>query len=163
MKNIVPAITLLLLTSLNTHAQVKKASVADLSFMTGTWVQKNDWGDLEEFWGAPTGDNMVSSFRCVKDEKVILYEFVVIEQDGAMPVMKIRHFNRRSMAWEEKDKPFLLPLVSLAGNEATFESLDKSVRLTYTRAAADKMDVILNERDKNGVWKKDVFNYNLKQ
>jgi len=163
MKKIIPPVILLLLSSLNTHAQLKTASVKELSFMAGTWAQKNKWGDLEEFWGLPMGDNMVSSFRCVKDGTVTFYEFVVIEQEGAIPVMKIRHFNRGSIAWEEKDKPYLLPLTGLADKEATFEALDKSVRLTYKRVATDKLDVILNEKDKNGAWKKDVFNYLLKK
>jgi hypothetical protein len=107
-------------------AQLKKASVKDLAFMAGTWTLKHEWGDMEEFWGPPMGDNMVSTFRCVKDGKMVFYEFMAIEQSDSIPVMKLRHFNKGSIGWEDKDKPYLMPVIKLAANEVvTFESLDK--------------------------------------
>lgn len=142
-------------------AQLKKASVKDLAFMAGTWTLKHEWGDMEEFWGKPMGDNMVSTFRCVKNGKVVFYEFMAIEQDNDIPVMKLRHFNKGSIGWEEKDKPYLMPAIKIAKNEVVFESLNKSVRITYKRLNPLKMDCILDEKDKDGKWKKDVFNYTL--
>ena len=41
--------------------------------------------------------------------------------------------------------------------------LDKAVRITYKRVSPLKMDCILDEKDKDGNWKKDVFNYTLKK
>ena len=155
---------IIMLTSLSNagFAQIKAAKVTELAFMAGTWTQHHKWGDMEEYWGRPMGDNMVSSFRNVKDGKVTFYEFVVIEQTGDIPVMKMRHFNRGSIAWEEKDKPYLLLLVKLEKNLAGFESLDKKVRLVYKRADPEKMDVVLEEKGKDDKWQKDVFNYTLK-
>jgi hypothetical protein len=131
-------------------AQTLKANTKDLSFMTGTWAQKHEWGDMEEFWGAPMGDCMVSTFRCVKDGKVVFYEFVVIEQTGAVPVLKLRHFNPGSIGWEDKYSPLLFPLVSLQNNKAVFETADKSLRMTYSVVPKSKMDIELEEKDKTG-------------
>ncbi len=157
------AITLILASLSNAgFTQIKVAKVDQLAFMAGTWTQHHKWGDMEEFWSKPMGDNMVSSFRNLEDGKVTFYEFVVIEQTGNIPVMKMRHFNKGSIAWEEKDKPYLLPLVKLEKDLAGFESLDKNVRLAYKRVSAEKMDVILEEKGKDGKWQKDVFNYTLK-
>ncbi|TFF36660.1 DUF6265 family protein [Mucilaginibacter psychrotolerans] len=142
-------------------AQTKKASVKDLAFMAGKWTLKHEWGDMEEFWGAPMGDNMVSTFRCVKDGKVVFYEFMVIEASESMPVMKLRHFNKGSIGWEEKDKPYLMPAIKITKNEVVFESVDKTVRITYRRVSTVKLDCILDEKDKKGTWKKDIFNYSL--
>lgn len=161
LKYIAIIITLASLTN-TAFAQVKEEKVSQLAFMAGTWTQQHKWGDMEEFWSKPMGDNMVSSFRNVKDGKVTFYEFVVIEQTDSIPVMKMRHFNRGSIAWEEKDTPFLLPLVKLEHDLAGFESVDKSVRLAYKRVSTEKMDVILEEKGKDGKWQKDVFNYTLK-
>ncbi|MFA6085291.1 DUF6265 family protein [Mucilaginibacter sp.] len=147
--------------TLSASAQLKKAYVKDLAFMTGTWTLKHEWGDMEEFWGQPMGDNMVSTFRCVKNGKVVFYEFMAIEQSDSIPVMKLRHFNKGSIGWEDKDKPYLMPAVKIAANEVVFESLDKAVRITYKRINPLKMDCILDEKDKDGKWKKDVFNYAL--
>jgi hypothetical protein len=157
-------LVLLILTITPTaFAQVTKATVKDLAFMAGTWAQKHPWGDMEEFWGPPMGDNMICSFRCIKDGSPVFYEFIVIEPVNSTPVMKIRHFNKGSIAWEEKDKPYLLPLIRWKKNEAEFEATDKQVRIVYKRLSPVKLDSYLYEKDKAGKWKKDEFNYILKK
>ena len=130
--------------------------------MAGTWTLKHKWGDMEEFWGPPMGNNMVSSYRCVKDGKVVFYEFVVIEQTNGLPIMKMRHFNPGNIGWEEKDKPLSYKLISLTKNKAVFESPEKTLKLIYERLNHVKMNVILDEKDKNGIWQKEVFAYTLK-
>ena len=157
------AILLILIVGFTASAQSRKPSVRDLSFMAGTWTLKHQWGDMEEFWGQPMGDNMVSTFRCVKGGKVVFYEFMAIEQSDSAAVMKLRHFNKGSIGWEEKDKPYLMPAVKFANNEVVFESLDKTVRITYKRLSPLKLDCTLDEKDKDGKWSKDVFNYTLKK
>ncbi|WEA02053.1 DUF6265 family protein [Mucilaginibacter sp. SJ] len=99
----------------------------------------------------------------VKDGKVAFYEFVVIEEQNQVPVFKMRHFNRGSIGWEEKDKPLLFYLVNIEKNKADFELKDKSVHITYQLIAPDKLDVILIEKDKEGKLKKDIFNYSRKK
>jgi len=145
------------------HAQLKKATVKDLAFMSGTWVQKSAWGDLEEYWSSPQGESMVSSFRCLQEGKAVFYEFVVIEQEGDLPVMKMRHFNRSSIGWEDKDSPIWFPLVSLQRNKAIFYAKDKDVRLTYQLLSANRLLLILEEKDDKGTPKKDIFNFSRKQ
>lgn len=131
--------------------------------MAGKWTLKHQWGDMEEFWGAPMGDNMVSAFRCVKEGKVVFYEFMVIEDSGSMPVMKLRHFNKGSIGWEDKEKPYLMPAIKLTKSDVLFESADKKVRITYRRLSPVRLDCILDEQDKAGKWKQDVFAYTLKK
>lgn len=143
------------------NAQVK-AELKQLEFMTGTWHGSMEWGDMEEFWGAPMGDNMICSFRCVKDGKALFYEFILIEQsENGVPVMKLRHFDRGNIAWEEKDKPYEYPLTSLSAKKAIFESADKKTRLIYQRTAENKLLAIL-EREKDGKMEKDEFEYTKK-
>jgi hypothetical protein len=163
MKKLYLLTLILYIISANTFAQSKNASVKDLAFMAGTWAQKHPWGDMEEFWGPPMGDNMICSFRCIKNGNPIFYEFIVIEPVNGTPVMKIRHFNKGSIAWEEKDKPYLLPLIRWQKNEAEFEATDKQVRIVYKRLSPVKLDSYLYEKDKAGKWKKDEFNYVLKK
>jgi hypothetical protein len=163
MKKALLLILLISATICSASAQLKKASVKDLAFMAGTWTLKHEWGDMEEFWGPPMGDNMVSTFRCVKDGKIVFYEFMAIEQSDSVPVLKLRHFNKGSIGWEDKDKPYLMPVIKLTANEVTFQSLDKSVLITYKRISPLKMDCILDEKGKDGKWKKDVFGYTLRK
>ena len=133
-----------LLLPLGLCAQTFKADIKDLSFMTGTWGQHHEWGDMEEFWGPPMGNNMICSYRCVKAGKVLFYEFVVIEQSDSVPVMILRHFRPGNIAREEKDKPERYPLVSLEQNKAVFAS--PTVRLTYLKVDPGHMDILLEEK-----------------
>lgn len=150
------------LMALSGFSQLKKATVKDLSFMSGLWHQKSDWGDLEEYWSDANGESMVSSFRCIKDGKALFYEFVVIEQEGDIPVMKMRHFNRGSIGWEDKKTPLLFPLTKLKEKLAVFTSADQSVRLSYQRDSDQLLTVILEEKDKAGKPKKEVFHFTKK-
>lgn len=129
--------------------------------MSGTWTGKMEWGELEEYWGEPMGDNMICSFRCVKDGKALFYEFIVIEQSTeGVPVMKLRHFNPGSIAWEDKENPNDYPLASLTKNRAVFESADKKTRLIYERQSKNKLLAVL-EREKDGKVEVDNFIYLL--
>ncbi len=62
-----------------TNAQKPLAKITGLAFMSGTWQQKHVRGDMEEFWGPPMGNNMICSYRCVKDGKAVFYEFELDE------------------------------------------------------------------------------------
>jgi hypothetical protein len=139
-----------LLLPLDLLAQTFKADIKNLSFMTGTWGQHHEWGDMEEFWGPPMGNNMICSYRCVKDGKVLFYEFVVIEQSDSVPVMILRHFKPGSIAWEEKDKPERYPLVLLDLDKAVFAS--PTVRLTYRRVDQGHMDILLEEKKDTSIF-----------
>jgi len=138
-----------------------KAELNALNFISGNWAGSMAWGDMEEYWSEPMGDNMVCAYRCVKDGKVVFYEFIVIEQSqSGVPVMKLRHFGPGNMAKEEKDKPFEYPLAQLEGRKAVFESADRKTRLIYERIADTQLRAVL-ERDKNGKWEVDEFIYTL--
>ena len=146
--------------SINAEAQTV-AQLKDLGFLSGKWVTRNEWGDMEENWSSPVGNTMMCAYRCIKDGKVVFYEFIVIEQDATGPVMKLRHFSPGNIGWEEKDKPYLYPLTFLESDRARFERPDKKTALTFYRISADKLNVILERQDKDGKWVEDVFNYTL--
>jgi hypothetical protein len=156
---IVPLLLLALVCEVNAQAPVK--NIRDLSFMAGKWITHNAWGDMEENWSAPMGNSMMCSYRCVKDGKVIFYEFIVIEQTDTGPVMKLRHFSPGNIGWEEKDKPYDYPLMFLDKDLARFERPDKKTSLTFQRTSPDKLKVTLERQDKDGKWIEDVFDYTL--
>ena len=154
-------IMLLMLVSLTGWSQRPVSNISDLSFMAGKWTAKSEWGDMEENWSEPFGNSMMCSYRCVKDGKVVFYEFIVIEQTATGPVMKLRHFSPGNIGWEEKDKPYEYPLMFLESDRARFERPDKKTALTFHRLSETKMTVILEREDKDGKWVQDEFNYTL--
>jgi len=146
---------------LTSAGQAPTRDIKDLAFMSGKWVTKGAWGDMEENWSEPMGNCMMCSYRCVKDGKVVFYEFIVIEQSPTGPVMKLRHFSPGNIGWEEKDKPYEYPLMFLDLDRARFERPDKKTALTFYRVTKDKLKVILEREDKDGKWVQDEFNYTL--
>lgn len=135
--------------------------IKDLAFMSGKWITHSAWGDMEENWSEPMGNSMMCAFRCVKDGKVIFYEFMVIEQTDSGPVMSLRHFSPGNIGWEDKDKPYAYPLMFLEPDKARFERPDKKTALTFHRTGPENMKVILERQDKDGKWVEDVFDYKL--
>jgi hypothetical protein len=143
------------------YSQAPVRNIKDLAFMSGKWTTSGEWGDMEENWSEPFGNSMMCSYRCVKDGKVIFYEFIVIEQTATGPVMKLRHFSPGNIGWEEKDKPYEYPLMFLEADRARFERPDKKTALTFHRVTKDRLKVFLEREDKDGKWVQDEFNYVL--
>lgn len=144
-------------------AQLKSANIADLQFISGRWGMQHTWGYMEETWSAPMGNSMMCSYRCVKDGKVVFYEFIVIEQTDSVPVMRLRHFGPGSIGWEEKEAPGNYPLVLLQKNKAQFRKQGGSSVLTFTRQSPTQMHVFLENKNAQGNWEKIAFDYTLQQ
>jgi hypothetical protein len=156
-KNIL-AFLLLALSLVTLRAEAQK--IQDLSFISGKWTASMTWGDLEEYWSEPLGNCMTCMFRCVKNGKVVFYEFIIIEQQqDSVPVMKLRHFNPGNIAWEDKEKPYAYPLVKWETNKARFESPDRKTSMTFIRVAPENLTVILERTDKEGKPVIDTFDY----
>jgi hypothetical protein len=109
--------------------------------------RKTGIGRYGRILGLPMGYSMISSYRCVKDGKVVSYEFVVIEQGENVPLMKLRHFNPGSIGWEDKNSSLEYSLVELGKYKAVFEATDKSLRLIYWLVSKN-LEVILEEKIK---------------
>ena len=139
------------------------ATLDRLSWIAGHWEGEIGGALSEEIWSAPSGDAMMGMWRLVKDGKARVYEFLVIEQQAAGPVLTFRHFSPGLVAWEEKDRPLVLPLVRHTDSEAVFDNGDtaKPLRLTYRRPAPGELVVVL-ERMEQGKIASTEFRYRRK-
>lgn len=161
-KRLVVLISLLLFT-IGLRAQ--EASLPEsLSFMAGHWTTSHEWGEMEEIWSAPQGNNMMGTYRCVQNGKVVFYEFFVIEhlEGEAKPSLKLRHFSPGSIAWEDKKSPMLLNLASHEGTIAIFESVDGKTKIIYELTSPNTLSVVLRKKEDSD-WKDEVFAYNRKK
>ena len=139
-------------------ADSKPASVADLSWIAGQWQGKKGADQLDEHWSAPGGGTMMGAFRWIKNGKILVYEFLVIEDSTTGPVLTFRHFNAGLIAWEEKDKPLRCPLAGGGPGEAAFACEGGSTRLTFRRTGENGLNVLL-ERQEGGQARTDEFVY----
>lgn len=125
-------------------------TVADLAWIAGSWTGPMWGGRAEEHWTAPDGDNMLGMFRFVRADTARFYELLVIEQEPSGPALKLKHFDRGLIGWEEKNEALRLPLVSATQTEAVFDDQHAThpTRLTYRRPARDSLLIRLeSERD----------------
>jgi hypothetical protein len=128
------------------------ATLADVAFMTGHWVG-GDPGDLsEEVWTAVEGDSLMGMWRFVAKGQTRIYEILTLTQEGNHVILRIRHFNPRLVAREDKDRAVELPLVAKGKDEAVFEGAEYNVkgnvRLTYRRPTPETLTSILDKEGK---------------
>jgi len=124
------------------------ATLADVAFMEGHW-RGGDPGDLsEEVWSGPEGDSMVGMWRYVAKGRARIFEVLTLTTEGPNVVLRIRHFDPKLVAREEKDKAVELPLVAKGPREAVFEGPEYdakgTVRLTY-RQDGDSLTAVLEK------------------
>jgi hypothetical protein len=135
-----------------------KATLADVAFIAGTGTGSLGGGVIEEHWSAPAGDSMMGMFRYIKSDRVVFYEFLLIEQTAAGPVLRLKHFDPGLIGREEKAEVFSYPLVELKPRRAVFERPDKQTRLTFDGTNEGRLTVTL-EQVKNGKHDSSTFVY----
>jgi hypothetical protein len=124
------------------------ATLSDVGWIAGHWADDSD-GDLsEEIWAAPAGDSMIGMWRYVAKGRIRIAELLTITEEKGGVVFRLRHFDPRMVAREEKDKPLALALIAHKDGEAVFEGPGQpsgTVRLTYRQPSADVLRVTLDK------------------
>ena len=129
-------------------------TVADFSWLAGTWQGEVEGDFVEEQWSAPAGGVLMGMFRWVqggKDGKLALYELLSLEPGAEGPILWLRHFGLRLVGREDKEGAIAFHLTAYKPNEATFDNRDPKnpLRLIYRREGADRLVAVL-ERTENG-------------
>lgn len=126
-----------------------KATLADVAWIAGHWMGADGGNLSEEIWAPPEGDSMIGMWRYVSSGKARIFELLSITDDGTGPVMRLRHFDPKMVAREEKDRPVTLALVARKKDEATFEGPESSgagnVRITYRRLSEKELAATLEK------------------
>jgi hypothetical protein len=113
------------------------AEVADVAWMAGHWIGVDTNDVSEEVWLPPAAGTMAGMWRWAVDGRPRLFELLTIGTSGGSLELRLRHFRPDLTALEEKDRPFVLPLVGLRPHEAVFEGIGSDggpLRITYRRA-----------------------------
>jgi hypothetical protein len=146
---LLPALLALLPSLAPEAAAPPRASVAGLAWMAGDWFGGEGGAVSEEVWTEPSGDCMVGLWRFLSGGRLEVYESLALVADGDGVVMRLRHFGRDGVGWEEKDRPISLKLVSAGEREAVFEGPGRkdgeTVRISYRRPAGDALVSVLEK------------------
>jgi hypothetical protein len=126
--------------------------LADLAWFEGHWRDESGGTLSEEIWTAPAGDSLLGMWRLAQDGKVRIFELLAIKAEDGKLVIRLRHFDPKLVAREEKAQPIVWPLVRSGPREVVFEGPEASgkgtVRLTYRRPDDDTLVAILEKGGK---------------
>ena len=136
-----------------------RASLRDVEFMSGHWLGP-DAGDLsEEVWTPPSGNSMLGMWRYVSGGQVRIAELLSMTEEPDGVVLRLRHFDPKLVAREEKDRPLALKLVRWSAGEARFEgpavTATGDVALTYRQTGPNTLEASLERGGKTQTF---VFN-----
>jgi hypothetical protein len=84
-------------------APAPKAAIADMAWLAGRWTGDGLGGRVEEIWSPPDAGTMMGTFRLIRDEKVMFYEFLTLRVTEQGLTMQLKHFNLDMSGWEEKN------------------------------------------------------------
>lgn len=131
-----------------TNAKKDDHAIEDFAWIVGHWTGEAMGGAFEETWNAPFGGTMMGMFKFVQDDKVGFYEILTIVEEDGNWLIRLKHFDKALVGWEEKDESMEFPLVSLSDTEAIFDGLkflkidDNTMHILVTTKRGDEVDVL---------------------
>lgn len=99
------------------------AAIEELSWLAGYWTGEGLGGTCEEMWSPPVGDRMLGIFSLRKQGELVFSEAMALVEEAGSVALKVKHFTREFVGWEEKEDFVTFPLVRLGENEAYFSGL----------------------------------------
>ncbi len=134
-----------------------KATLEDVSWVTGNWKGEAFGGIAEEIWSPPLGDSMMFVFKLVTEGKVQFYEVGHIQQRDETLILQLKHFHGSLKGWEEKDETVDFKLVKLEGDNIYFDDF------TIERISENEINMYVVVGDEDGSSKEVKFNYKREQ
>jgi len=128
----------------------QKATIDDISWLSGSWLGEGFGGVCEEVWSAPMAKSMMGMFQMIQKDAVLFYELCQIVQDNESLILKLKHFNTDLTGWETKDETIDFPLLKIEGQTAWFDGI------TYQRQG-DQLKVWVAIKEKDGVVSEGAF------
>lgn len=130
-----------------------KATLADVSWITGHWIGEAFGGTTEEIWSPPLGNSMMFMFRLITEGKVQFYEIGHIQQADETLILQLKHFHGNLEGWEEKDEVVDFKLVKLEGDRIYFDDF------TFERISENEINLYVVIMGDDGKREEVKFNY----
>ncbi len=130
-----------------------KATVEEVTWISGHWRGSALGGVAEEVWSKPAGGAMMGMFRLIKDPQVAFYELLTISEEDGSLILRLKHFHNDLRGWEEKDEAVSFRLVRLGTQEAYFDGM------TFRKQGDGELQVFVGQRAKDGSRSELVFQY----
>ena len=148
MKGVVVSVLLLALSAGAKAQSVQpvRASISQLTWLTGGWAGGDGPVTLEERWTAAAGGAMLAVSRTVKGDRMVAFEFLrIVEREGTLVYI----------AQPDGNPPTEFRLSAITNDSATFEN--KAHDFPKVIAYVKKADGTLEARVSDGGQKSETF------
>jgi len=128
------------------HSETR-ASVADLAWMTGSWVGPLGEQTLEENWIAPGDGTMACVVRFTGAGKTSIYELIVIEEEGESLVFRVRQWQPGFVPLDPPGQT--MALADIGERRVSFKAVGPGnfETLSYSRPTDDEFHIAVQTQD----------------
>jgi hypothetical protein len=112
-------------------------TLEDVAWLAGSWTGTAFGGPFEAVWTPPSAGSMVGLFKLLDGDEVNFYEILTLKVDDGRLGIKVKHFTKDFIAWEEKDEYTHFKLVRIDDNAVHFSGI------SFYRVGEDRMEVYL--------------------
>ena len=101
-----------------------------MGWLEGNWKSSGQEITIQESWIRNGAYSMMCVASILENNEIILFEICTITEEEGTLVLRIRHFDKKLNAWEDKKTPLEKKLVKIEKNRFyfdgyTFEKTDK--------------------------------------
>ncbi|MCB0278857.1 MAG: hypothetical protein KDD94_05105 [Calditrichaeota bacterium] len=118
--------------------------------MIGNWKSINRTVEIRETWFKPIGNTMTGLVRMVKDGQLFVTQLQTIFVNSDSVMLKLKHFDAKLAAWEEKDEWILFPVESVKENEIQFRGM------TYSQNEKGQLIIAMHTEMKDGTYNNQI-------
>lgn len=121
-------------------------SIADLSWMTGSWTGQMGPNTIEEIWTTPSSNSIQASVRILAGGAVAVHEFIVITQEEDGLVLFLQQWSPR---YEPLGPATKMTLAAMTENSVTFDAEESAAikRLTYRRKDEQTFEIAVTSQN----------------
>lgn len=134
-----------------------KATINEMKWLAGTWRGAALGGYAEEIYSEPKDGVMMGVYRLVKDGKPVFYEILLVREENSSLAIRLKHFTADLVGWEEKEQSVGFRYIKRDAKRIYFEGM------TFEPIGADRLNVYLAIRQKDGSVREEVFRYRRAQ
>lgn len=124
------------------HDTAPRFDIKNYTWLAGAWEGEIFGGDFEETWELPVDGTMMGMFRHSKDDKIVFYEFLLLDEHG----MRLKHFNPDLTGWETKEDMVTFEMISFTKDKLEMKGL------VFERKSDNELEVSLRLRQGEEVY-----------
>ena len=121
------------------------ASIEDVGWLVGNWEGEAFGQSFEEVWNPPSGGSMAGFFKLMDGDDVGMYEMLVLLEDEGSLSLRVKHFTKDFIAWEDKEDYVEFKLVRIDPDAIHFSGL------SFYRIDENRTDGYIAMRTDDGV------------